>query len=91
MTGKIDNALNTVDGLLEDGYNGYDIINVISRVIQDSNQIEEEFKYDLLKEVSIVKMKVLEGIDSEAQLYGFFANVCEMCIMNVSALKLNNK
>lgn len=84
---RIDEALNIIDTLIADGYNAYDIVNVISRVIQDSNLIEEEFKYDLLKEVSLIKMKVMEGIDSEAQLYGFFSEICELSFKNKNLLK----
>jgi replication factor C subunit 2/4 len=87
LKGKIDLALNNIDSLLNDGYNAYDIINVISRVVQETNLIEEEFKYDILKEISLIKMNVLEGIDSEAQLYGFIAKICDLCLKNENLIK----
>lgn len=80
LKGDLDSALDTVDSILNDGYNSYDIINVLSKVIQDAS-LEDEFKFDLLKEVSMIKMRVLDGIDSEAQVYGFVAQICEM-LMN---------
>lgn len=78
--GDIDTALKNIDSLIEEGYNTYDIVNVISRVVQDSTDIEEDLKYELLKTVSLVKMKVLDGIDSAAQLYGFIGELCETCL-----------
>lgn len=79
LSKNIDQALDNIDSLVEEGYNSYDIINVITRVIQDSNKIDEDFKFDLLKECSLIKIKVLDGIDSVAQIYGFIAKICEMC------------
>lgn len=76
---QTDEALNVVDGLINDGYNSYDIINVISKVLQDTTLIEEELKYDILKIISLYKMRILDGIDSESQLYGLFSEICEMC------------
>ena len=89
LQGKINPAVNTIVGLIEEGYNSYDIINVISRVISDSSLIEEDLKYDFLKEASITKMRVLEGIDSEAQLFGFLASLCDLAGENRSLVKIN--
>jgi replication factor C subunit 2/4 len=88
LEGNIDKALNNIDELLNEGYNSFDIVNVIAKILQDSYSIEEELKFELLKIVSIVKMKVLEGIDSEAQLYGFIAEICETCLDNKNLIKL---
>jgi replication factor C subunit 2/4 len=84
-------AIGKVDSLIEDGYNSYDIINVISRVIQDSTLIEEEFRFDLLKEVSITKMRVLDGIDSVAQIYGCVAEITEMCMIYSEVISKRKK
>ena len=87
LRANIDQALQNIDSLFYEGYNSYDIVNVISRVIQDSTLIEEDFKFDLLKEISFIKVKVLEGIDSEAQIYGFIATICELCLSNKNMIK----
>lgn len=87
LDGNIDQALNNINMLLNDGYNTYDIVNVIAKVIQDSLSIEEDLKFEILKIVSIMKMKVLEGIDSKAQLYGFIANICDTCLNNKNLIK----
>lgn len=89
LKGKADDALDIVDDLLREGYNAYDVINVIFRVIQDTTLVVEEFRYDLLKEVSIIKMRVLEGLDSEAQIYGFIAELCELSLNNRSQIKMD--
>lgn len=77
---NIDQALDNVDKLLEEGYNAYDIINVISRIIQDENEIQDDLRFELLKLCSLVKIKVLDGIDSVAQIYGFIAEIVETII-----------
>lgn len=84
LQGKINQAVNTITELFEDGYNSYDIINVFSRVISDSdsNLISEDLKYELLTHVSATKIHVLDGIDSEAQIIGFLANLCQICAYN---------
>ena len=85
---KIDKALDNIDELLFNGYNSYDIVNVISKVVQDSHLVEEDLKFEILKIVSSVKMRVLDGIDSQAQLYGFVAEICEVCMNNKNLIKL---
>jgi len=87
LKGDIDRALDNIDELLNDGYNSYDIVNVVTKVVQDSYSIEEELKFEILKIASIVKMKVLEGIDSKAQLYGFVSDICETSINNKNFIK----
>jgi replication factor C subunit 2/4 len=83
LSGDIDAALSNIDNLINEGYNAYDIVNVICRVIEDTPLMDEEFRCELLKENGEIKMKVLEGYDSLAQLYGYIAIVCEKCsLMN---------
>lgn len=63
--------------MLKEGYNAYDIIQIMSRVIGDNIQLDDEIKFELLKEVSYFKTKVLDGIDSKASIYGFLGNITE--------------
>lgn len=88
LRGDIDQALNNIDELTNDGYNGFDIVNVITRVIQDSNAIEDDLRYELLKEASLTKMRVIDGIDSVAQLYGFVAFISEESMNNKNFIKI---
>jgi replication factor C subunit 2/4 len=78
--GNLDTALNIIDELLTDGYNSFDIINVLIRHIQDTNEISDELRLELLKEASITKMRFLDGIDSVAQIYGFIAEIASLIL-----------
>ena len=49
----------------------------MSRIIGDNIQIDDDIKFELLKEVSYFKTKVLEGIDSKASIYGFLGSITE--------------
>jgi replication factor C subunit 2/4 len=78
--GNLDQALDIVDELLTDGYNSFDIINVLIRHIQDTGDITDELRLELLKEASITKMRFLDGIDSVAQIYGFIAEIASLLL-----------
>jgi len=71
--GKFYEALNDIDTLTAEGYNTYDIVNTISRVVQNNTTIEEELRLDILMEISATKMKILEGVNSINQIYGMLA------------------
>ena len=76
--GLLNNALDNTDKLLEDGYTALDIINVISRIVQDKSDIKDKTKFSMLKEISGFKMKILDGIDSFVQIYGFLSVLSEL-------------
>jgi hypothetical protein len=40
----------------------------------------EELRLNFLKEASIIKMKTLEGNNSQLQLHGFLANLCQLAM-----------
>jgi replication factor C subunit 2/4 len=79
-SGNLDSALNIVDELLADGYSSFDIINVLIRLIQDTSEVSDELRLELLKEASITKMRFLDGIDSVAQIYGFIAEIATLVL-----------
>lgn len=77
---NVDGVISDLDELMSEGYSVLDIVNVFSRVVQDSEVIRSnEFRCDLLKEVSLFKMQVLEGVDSNIQLYGFISRIIRLC------------
>ena len=75
---KLDDALDQIDTLTNNGYTSFDIINVLSRLVQDKD-IDEQLRLELLKEISIAKVRALDGYDSIAQLYGLVAIICDLC------------
>ncbi len=76
---NLEEALNGIDLLTGEGYTSYDIINVLSKLVQDKD-MDETLRLKLLKEISIAKLRALEGYDSIAQLYGLISSLCQSCI-----------
>ena len=64
--------------MIGDGYTAFDIINVLSRLVQD-REMDENLKLELLKEISTAKVRALDGFDSIAQMYGLVSVLCELC------------
>jgi len=66
VTGKFSNACASIDEVFNEGYNIVDLINTLTKVIQNMNDFKsEELRLNYLKEASIVKMKTLEGNNSQ--------------------------
>lgn len=40
----------------------------------------EELRLAYLKEATVIKMKTLEGNNSQLQLHGFLANLCQLAV-----------
>ena len=47
-------------------------------IIQDKTDIKDKTKFSMLKEISMFKMKILDGIDSFVQIYGFLSVMSEL-------------
>lgn len=62
--------------LWESGYNLYDIIGSLSKLIQNSDKLSEKFKLEALKEVSLLKIRMAENLCTFTQLTGFLSRIC---------------
>jgi replication factor C subunit 2/4 len=62
--------------LWEAGYNLYDIIGSLSKLIQNSDKLNEKFKLEALKEVSLLKIRMAENLCTFTQLSGFLSRIC---------------
>ena len=63
---KFQDACNHIDVVFNEGYNLVDLINTLTRVMQIMSDFKsEELRLNYLKEASIIKMKTLEGINSQ--------------------------
>jgi replication factor C subunit 2/4 len=61
-TGNFQKSCNKIDIVYNEGYNMVDIINTLTRVIQNTDTLpSEELRLNFLKEASVVKMRTLEG------------------------------
>ena len=65
MNGNFGDAAKSIDAVFNEGYNIVDLINTLTKVIQNMNDFKsEELRLNYLKEASIIKMKTLEGNNS---------------------------
>ena len=81
LQGKFKEATTAIDIVFNEGYNLIDIINTLTRVIQNMSEFKsEELRLNYLKEASMVKMRTLEGNNSQLQLHGFLANLCKLTL-----------
>ncbi len=59
-------ACNEIDTIYNEGYNIIDIVGTITRVIQNTEEIQNDsLRLNYLKEGSIIKMRTLEGNNSQ--------------------------
>lgn len=77
LSANFSEACADIDVVFNEGYNIVDLVNTLTRVIQDMKEFKrEELRLNFLKEASIMKMKTLEGNNSHLQLHGFLAKLC---------------
>ena len=72
--GQFENALQIIDDLLNDGYNFLEILQVINKQIQEKN-LNDKIKFDILKNISVFKMRCLDGINGKIQVYSFMSKL----------------
>ena len=83
LRGNFTGACAEVDTIYDQGYNMIDIVGTISRVLQNTNDIQNDtLRLVMLKEASIVKMRTLEGNNSQLQLHGFLSKLCQTALSN---------
>ena len=67
--------------IYDEGYNPVDIIQSLTRVIQNTEDIQSDaIRLNYLKEASVVKMRTLEGSTSQLQLHGFLSKLCQLSL-----------
>jgi len=72
--GQFEKALQIIDDLLNDGYNFLEILQVINKQIQEKN-LNDKIKFDILKNISVFKMRCLDGINGKIQVYSFMSKL----------------
>ena len=77
LQAKFQEAAEEINIAFNEGYNIIDLINTLTRVMQNMDDFKsEELRLNYLKEASIVKMRTLEGNNSHLQLHGFLSKLC---------------
>ena len=54
----------------------YDIINNLSKLIQNSTDMDRHLQFEFLKEIADSKMRILDGLATFLQLSGYIARIC---------------
>lgn len=71
-------ACKEIDIVYKEGYNMIDLINTLTRVVQNSAEFpNEKLRIHYLKEAALIKMRTLEGNNSQLQLHGFLGRLCQ--------------
>jgi len=78
LKGDIDEALNKLNSLWNQGYSAVDIVTTIFRVVKTYNEIPEYTKLEFIKEIGWTHMRILEGVGTLVQLGGLMARLCKM-------------
>ena len=81
LQGKFADACLLIDEVYTEGYNLIDIINSLTKIMQTMSEVKsEELRLNYLKEATVIKMRTLEGNNSQLQLHGFLANLCQLAL-----------
>jgi replication factor C subunit 2/4 len=66
LKGQFSKACAEVDKIYDEGYNPVDIIQSLTRVVQNTEDIQSDaIRLNFLKEASVIKMRTLEGSTSQ--------------------------
>ena len=63
--------------LVQHGYATSDIITTVFRVVR-GYQMEEFLKLEFMREVGYCQMRISEGVNSQLQLSGLLAKLCQL-------------
>lgn len=77
VVSNIDQSLQEMRAIWNEGYGAYDLVQNFSRVIQYHPKLDKMLQYELLTEVANLKVRVLEGLTSQLQLAGFLCKISE--------------
>uniref|UniRef100_A0A6A7G671 Replication factor C subunit 2 n=1 Tax=Hirondellea gigas TaxID=1518452 RepID=A0A6A7G671_9CRUS len=65
--------------LCKEGYSPIDMISTLFKVVR-FYQMPEKMKLDFIREIGFMHMRIAEGVDSEMQLTGLIAKLCQVAL-----------
>ncbi|CAM9490745.1 unnamed protein product [Ectocarpus fasciculatus] len=80
--GRMKEAQDVLMGLWASGYAATDIIQVLFRVTRTSPDLTEPQKLEFLREIGFSHMKIAEGLNTQLQLMGCVARLCQLSYRN---------
>jgi replication factor C subunit 2/4 len=78
IKGNIDEAAECIRALYDTGYSTLDIINTVSRVTNNYDDIEEAVRSDFINEIGETHTRILDGHNSVIQLTGLVSRLCRV-------------
>ncbi|RIA95947.1 P-loop containing nucleoside triphosphate hydrolase protein [Glomus cerebriforme] len=77
---EVKNVFNAVNKLYGEGYAALDIIQIMMRLMKSASEkdIEEAYYHDYLMEIAKAELVIKSGTDSELQLIGLVASLCDI-------------
>ena len=76
VDGKMSQALDIVMGLFKAGYAATDVISTLFKVTK-AFECNEALKLNLIREIGFTHMRIAEGLNSQLQLSGCIARLCQ--------------
>lgn len=80
LKGDIENSLEGINLLWDQGYSALDIIGTLFKVVKYSTGIPEYLKLEFIKEIGYCHMKLLDGVQTQIQLQGLIAKLCKLVV-----------
>lgn len=77
MEKRLDDALDKIMTLVDDGYASSDIIQTVFRVARGLKVDKELAKLNLLRDIGLMHMRIAEGVNSPLQLAALTARLCQ--------------
>ncbi|QDZ18055.1 subunit 2 of DNA replication factor C complex [Chloropicon primus] len=72
----IDKAVETMETLWDTGFSANDLVTTLFRVCR-SHDMQEFLKLEFIREVGLVQMRILQGVNSQLQMAGLLAKLCK--------------
>lgn len=75
LSDNLDNALQLLRGLWDNGYSPTDIVTTFFRVVKNLTELKEQQRLEMLKIIGFTHMRILEGVGSYLQLAALVAKI----------------
>ncbi|KAL0484318.1 replication factor C subunit [Acrasis kona] len=77
LESKFVEAQKKLDAVVKKGYSAQDIVGTISKMVRNGmEEMSEEVQLEFIKEIGIIHVRVIEGVQSPLQLSALLAKLC---------------
>ncbi|KAJ1955269.1 replication factor C subunit 4 [Linderina pennispora] len=78
--GNVDKAVACISSLWNQGYSAVDIVTAVFRVVKVDDRLDEDKKLKFIREIGITHMRIVDGLQTLAQLQGLVARLCKLAL-----------